>query len=420
MRVLHVSHNHHIVGGSDRVFFETSALLEKAGHEIFPFCLSGANDLPSAWSEFFPRGADTSHPRLSDTARYFYNSDARRRLSRLLDAIGPIDVAHLHIYHGKLTPAILPVLKARGIPILHTLHEYKLACPVYTMQRHGTNCDRCVGGSVLSSIRHRCKDGSILKSAVMAAEMTVSRMLGDVRLIDRFICVSTFQRDIMLRAGLPASKLVTLHNFTKAKPRDTMPGHDGYLLYAGRIEALKGLPTLVNAIIGTGRRLIIAGGGSWVPELRERISNHPDITYLGFKAGRDLQDLIQRSQAVIVPSEWYENCPMTVLEAKASGRPVVASRIGGIPELVRDGIDGFLFDPGDVAGLRQALERLDAADYTKVSENAQTDVRQRFSARMHLAGLLRVYAAAGAGGEFNRHRLLAASSDVDPQPFAQN
>lgn len=397
MRVLQVSHNHHIVGGSDRVFFATSELLKQAGHEVVPFCLSSPKDLPSQWSGYFPRGADSAHPHPRDIGRYFYNREARKSLERLLDCTGTIDVAHLHIYHGKLTPAILPVLKARRIPIVQTLHEYKLACPVYTLQRQGKNCDACVEGSLLNSIRFRCKDGSALRSAIMAAEMASSRLAGDVRLVDRFICVSDFQKAIMTRAGLPQDKLATLHNFVDAGP--VHEGHDGYLLYAGRIEALKGLQTLMSAVEGTDRRLLIAGDGAWVPDLRQRIRNQPQITYLGFQSGAALAELIRRAKAVVVPSEWYENCPMSVLEAKAHGRPVVASAIGGIPELVRDGLDGFLFGPGQRDDLIRALDRLDHADHALLSQKARQDSEHRFSGRVHLARLMDVYRDAGDGVE---------------------
>lgn len=420
MRVLQISHNHHIVGGSDRVFFETSALLTKAGHEVIPYCLSSPRDQPTPWSDHFPKGADTSHPKVRDTVRYFYNLDAGRGLERLLDQTGPVDVAHLHIYHGKLTPAILPVLRSRGIPIVHTLHEYKLACPVYTMQRNGMTCTKCVGGTVLSSIRHRCKDGSVVKSAVMVAEMMLSRMLGDVRLIDAFICVSDFQRDVMTRAGIPAGKLTVLHNFVQPPVEAPSPGHDGYLLYIGRIEPLKGVPTLLRAVAKTGQRLVIAGDGSWTADLTAWIRTCPNITYLGFQSGAALAKLVARSKAVIVPSEWYENCPMSVLEAKTAGRPVVAARIGGLPELVRDRIDGFLFHPGNSDDLRDALGRLDAASHEDLSAHALADAAQRFSASSHLSELMQIYTVAGVERVTGRSSRRSAPSDIDPQAFAEN
>jgi len=420
MRMLQVSHNHHIVGGSDRMFFETSALLEKAGHEVIPFCLNSSFDQPSKWSGFFPRGADTANPSLRDTMRYFYNFDARICLDRLLEVAGSIDVAHLHIYHGKLTPSILPVLKSRGIPIVQTLHEYKMACPVYTMLRHGRNCDACVEGSNLNSIRHRCKDKSVVKSAIMAAEMKLSRMLGDVNLVDRFICVSEFQRDIMIRAGLPEKKLVTLHNFVRSSSEVQCGDTDDYFLFFGRIETLKGLPTLLDAVAQSRQRLLIVGDGSWKPEMLKRVHSQPNVDYMGFKDGVELATLIARAKAVVVPSEWYENCPMSILEAKAMGRPVIAANIGGIPELVRDGVDGFLFRSGDPVDLCKALDRFKMASHQNLSQNALLDVAQRFSSDVHLTALLGIYKSVSPEVDRVDNPLSTVRSNVDPQAFAMD
>ncbi len=391
MKILQISHRHHIAGGSDAVFFETADLLRRAGHQVIPFCMAAPENAPTRWSRFFPDGADTRRAPLRHAMRYFYNADARHKLEMLLDEVGPVDVAHLHIYHGKQTPAILPALRARAIPVLQSLHEYKLACPVYTLQRGDTPCDLCVRGSDLNALRHRCKDGSLLRSLVMVAEKTTARMLGDVRLVDRFICVSDFQRQIMKRAGIPAAKLATLHNFVDTNRIRAARGHDDYLLFAGRIETLKGIETLLEAVRITGQRLVIAGTGNWRPTLERRIKTLPQVRYVGFRSGRALRDLIAGAKAVVVPSQWYENCPMSVLEAKAAARPVVGARIGGIPELVREGRDGFLFEPGNVADLVRALQALDRANHRSLSDAAREDAVARFSCPAHLDRLMRHY-----------------------------
>ncbi len=391
MRILQISHNNHIVGGSDAVFMQTSALLRAAGHEVIPFCMQSPNNEPTPWADYFPRGADTRNARPRDGLRYFYNGEARRKLTRLLEEHGPVDLAHIHIYHGKQTPAILPVLRARAIPIIQSLHEYKLACPVYTMERNGQTCELCVTGSSLNGLRHRCKENSVLKSLVMVAEHKTARLLGDIRLIDRFLCVSAFQRQVMKRSGIASHKLATLHNFVDTDAIPFEAGHDGYLFYAGRIEELKGLPTLIDAVKGSRHRLLVAGTGSWVDTLKERISGAPNIEYLGFHTGSNLRRLMARAKALVIPSKWYENCPMSLLEAKAAGRPVVGADIGGIPELVRQGRDGFLFEPDSVTGLRAALEALQRADHATLSRNAREDAVTRFSKRAHLAALLGHY-----------------------------
>ncbi|MGJ8584439.1 MAG: glycosyltransferase family 4 protein [Marinosulfonomonas sp.] len=393
MKILQISHTHHIRGGSDAVYFATSQMLEHAGHTVIPFCMDHPDNEDSRWSAYFPKGADTGAPRLRDTARYFYNGDARKKLKRLLDEVGPVDLAHLHIYHGKQTPAILPILRARGIPILQSLHEYKLACPVYTMQRGNQPCDRCLSGGPLHCITNRCKDGSLLKSTVMAAEFLASRLQGDVRLVDRFLCVSDFQRQQMQRAGIPAEKLFTLHNFVASTGETPAQTHDNYLLYFGRLEELKGLGTLLTALENSKQHLLIAGDGSWRDQMLERIQHMPNVDYLGFCSGSRLHRLIQRAKAVVVPSEWYENCPMSVLEAFSHGRPVIGARIGGIPELIRDGQNGFLFTPGQPGALKHCFDRLDTTEFSRLSQQAHDTAMHRFSPDTYQTDLIKHYAA---------------------------
>ncbi len=411
MKVLHVSHRHFIAGGSDAVFFQTARLLEEAGHDVVPFCIRDDRNEPSDYAEYFPGAADTGSPRMRDMLRYFWNGEAARNLVRLIRDHGPFDVAHLHIYHGKQTPAILRVLRRAGIPIVQTLHEYKLACPVYTLEHRGRPCQACVTGSSLHAMTGLCKDGSLTRSAVMWAEYQASRWLGDVAYVDRFICVSHFQRAIMERAGIPAEKLATLHNCVDPAARPG-PGTGG-LLYFGRIEELKGLSTLLQAIRATGQELTIAGAGSWDAELRKRIAGIETIRHVGFQSGAAMTDLIRNASAVLVPSEWYENCPMTILEAKAQGVPVIGAAIGGIPELVRDGIDGFLFTPGDPEDLAQAIGAFERADRAKLAKHAIEDIRARFSPTVHRMMLLSHYRSAMVARRVGAATLLPAG--IRPQ-----
>ena len=398
MKILQVSHNYHITGGSDAVFFATSDLLARNGHQVVPFCIDSPANRQTNFSRYFPRGADTKRKSFRDSWRYFHNGEAQRKLYRLIRDHGPFDAAHLHIYHGKQTPAILPILRHMGIPILHTLHEYKLACPVYTMQRDGAPCDLCISSGTSNALKHKCKGNSLLQSAAMLAEFHASRLMGDVRSIDRFLCVSGFQRKVMRKAGLPVEKLRVLHNFVEPQPEIGPAEPDAPLLYFGRLEKLKGVETLLRAVGQTGHRLVIAGDGAWKSPMLTQIAAIPNVSYVGFQSGQALKDLIGSARAVVVPSEWYENCPMSVLEAKALGVPVIGARIGGIPELVRDGRDGYLFEPGNVVDLCKAINALDAHPAEHFYHNARLDVANRFSADSHLDALLGHY------------------SDVQPRP----
>ena len=395
-QILQVNNHHRVIGGSDSVYFNTSELLRASGRGVINFAASSEHDVPSPYSSYFHRGLDTKKLSLKDIGKYMRDAEAGKAVDRLIDHVGPFDVAHLHIYYGRLTAAILPVLRRHDIPIVQTIHEYKLACPIYTMERNGSVCEECIKGSTINVIRNKCKEGSLAKSIAVLAEFWASRLQGDVRLLDRIICVSDFQRSLMLRAGIPASKLVTLHNFVDPvvfKPVASEAKGD-YFLYCGRIEVLKGVPSLLQAAEKTGISLKVAGVGGWSQDMMRRISGNSNIEALGHVGGQDLRDLIAYAKAVVVPSEWYENCPMTVLEAKAAGTPVIGARIGGIPELIRDGVDGTLFEAGNVDDLCRAINDIREGDIIGMAHAAREDVKARFSNEFHLERLIEIYESA--------------------------
>lgn len=393
MSILHINNFHHIRGGSDKVYFNTAKVLDAMGNSSAFF--SGQHHLNkrNPYESYFPQSVEAGSKNLSSLPRFLHNPIARDNIRALITNHGPFDLAHLHIYYGRLTASILKPLRDAGIPIIQTLHEYKLACPVYTMERAGQTCDACVSGSTLNLLRHRCKNGSLAHSAAMLAEFWSSRLQGDVRYIDRFICISDFQLRIMREADLPVEKMRRLHNFvdTNSISPVMIDEKEDYLLYFGRIEILKGLPTLIKAVKATGRKLRIAGSGTWDSELRRVIADCPWIEHLGFVSGDALRQLVAKARAVIVPSEWYEPFGLTVIEAKAAGTPVIGARIGGIPELIRDGVDGLLFEAGNVDSLAEALLKFDDLDAISMGRAAREDAELRFSPEMHVVELLKIY-----------------------------
>lgn len=389
MKILNVGHNYFVAGGSDRVFMETQKLLQYYGHEVVPFCAKSDKNVPSNFSNYFPSSIDTGNFFQLNSLSYFYNFDAYAKLNSLLDT-HDVDIAHFHIYYGKLTTSILKVLKFRKIPIIQTLHEYKLVCPVYTMQRNGSICDECVQSSRLKCITNKCKDNSLIKSIILTLESYVSRVFGDISKIDLFLSVSNFHRNIMISAGVPEDKIKVLHNFVNVDNYIPNYKYDEYFLYFGRIEELKGVRTLVEAFKINKKKLIIVGEGAFACDLIKLINGFENIVYAGFKSGDELDGIIANSKCVLVPSEWYENCPMNVLEAKALGKAVIASNIGGIPELIRDGVDGYLFSPGDISDLVSKVDEIESK-FLDFGRKARLDVEERFSQDTHYKKLMNIY-----------------------------
>lgn len=382
MNILQIGHNYHIAGGSDRVLIESKSMLENFGHSVIPFCAVSHRNQPSNYQQYFVNSIDLNAITIKSALSFFYNLEARKKIRMLLNE-NNVDIAHLHIYYGKLTTSILNPLIEKKVPIVQTLHEYKLVCPVYTLERNGVICNDCVSGTFLNCIRYKCKDNSVLKSSVMVLESYISRALGDVSKIDLFLSVSFFHKRIMIQGGIPPEKIEVLYNFVDTEYYIPTYEVGDYYLYFGRIEKLKGIDTLIQAFSQRlEKKLLIVGQGSYVDSLLKSISQLPNISYVGFKSGTELIDIISKCKAVIVPSEWYENCPMNVLEAKALGKPVIGSNIGGIPELINNGKDGLLFEPGSSLELACCLDEIDEQVFA-YGKYARLDVENRFSKNSH-------------------------------------
>ena len=393
--VLHGSHNYYIPGGAERYFFELSGLLEQHNHKVIPFCGASERNHPTEYAAYFPPAVDTANPSLTDVFRFIYSRDARQHIERAIDDLQP-NIAHLHIYHGKLTSSILAPLKKRHIPIVQTLHEYKLLCPVYSCIRHGEICESCQGKYFWKALTNRCNRGSIARSAVSCAESYVAKMLGAVDNIDHFIGVSQFMTDKMLSIGVPEEKITTVHNFVdcdKLRPADS-PGN--YILYFGRLDATKGLFTLLDAMrANPNLDCVLAGSGPDEAKLTAYAAdnNITNVRFAGFATGNALQELIRGAVCTVLPAEWYENCPMSVLESLAYARPVIGTRIGGIPELVDHGQDGLIVEPANAEQLAAALEELGSnpEKARQMGQVGREKVARDFSPAQHYQQIKAVY-----------------------------
>lgn len=390
--VLNVSQNFHIRGGSDSYFLSLGELLSERGHSVVPFCAKSEKDLPSEWSQFFPAAANFDSPRPIDVARYHYSRAAKQNLRTLIQS-KRFDVAHLHIYYGKLTASILPVLRNEHIPIVQTVHDYKLICPVYTCSRNGKPCEDCHGQEYWRALANKCNRDSFVRSAISMSESYVSRWLGSVDSVDRFIAVSHFFADKMKVNGIDADKITVIPNFIDFSRFTTQTETGRYLLYFGRLERSKGIATLIEAMKGLPQiPLVLAGEGSFFSEAKALAANCDNIQFVGFKKGDDLYSLVGGAAAAILPAEAYENCPVSILESFALGRPVIGSRIGGIPELIDDGSDGYVFEPGNVDALRESINKLwsQRTDH-RMGNAAREKVERHFSADAHYKRIRSVY-----------------------------
>ena len=393
--ILNVSQNYHVRGGSDRYFFTLAKLLQKHGHRVVPFTAANPNNEASEWERYFPRGADFEHPGAGDLLRFLYSHDAVKSVQRLLKDTD-INLAHFHIYYGKLTASILEVLKKDGIPLIQTLHEYKLTCPVYSHLSNDQICEACEGKHFWRALPKRCNRGSFTRTALSVTESYVSKMLGAVSKFDHFISVSHFLRKKMITHGIPEDKISTVHNFVDVS--DITPNFSAgdYILYFGRVHQSKGIMTLIEAAVPlTDVPIYIVGDGEAMPEVQRIIEQNgcQHIHLLGFKQGDELRELILNSICTVLPSEWYENCPMSVLESYAYGKPVIGADIGGIPELIVDDVDGFLVPSGEQEALRERLLWMSnhKSEAIEMGRIGRRKMETEFNADIHYEKIRNVY-----------------------------
>lgn len=368
MRILLVNAYHYARGGAEVHALALESALRGAGHEVRFFGMHDPRDASTPDSAYwmpnidFARLNESKSPRAAVQVlrRSIYSPEAARRVGAMVWDWRP-DVAHLHNIHAHLTLSVPLELSRRGVPMVWTLHDYKLLCPNTSLAVRGAVCERCKPKRFLQCTVNRCKKGSLTASLAATLEAEASRFVDPWRRVDRFIAPSAFLMSKFGEFGRDTSAFTHIPNFA---PDDLTPGSrepiPGRFVYAGRLDRTKGVGTLIEAI---GRvsdcTLDVAGEGPQEAELRslaERVASGR-VTFHGRVDAVRLAALRDVALAAVVPSEWYENSPYAVTEAFLRWCPVIAADIGGLPELVSNDENGLLFRPGDSEGLAKALRR---------------------------------------------------------------
>jgi glycosyltransferase involved in cell wall biosynthesis len=401
MKILMVNNYLYRRGGAESVMLEEMAGLAERGHEVAAFSARHPQNEPSPLEHLFPDVADLQTRSLVEKVARGYsvvaNLAVKRAFSRAIDVFRP-DLVHFHNIYGRLTPVVAEVAHERGVPSVLTAHDYKLVCPTYLRLSDGRPCTACSYRNPLPVFFRRCHKGSRVTSIVYGVEAAVNSWRGAYDGIDAIVCPSRFMQQALSDGGVGEMRLRLVPNSAPlAAPARASAGGPPYLLFAGRLSREKGVACLIRALDGLDVDLLIAGDGPEAPALRQlaaRTRQPSRIRFIGHCPRSTIVELHAGAFLVVVPSEWYENAPMSVLEAFAAGKPVVGAAIGGIPELVRPGETGTLFPPGDPARLQDALRGLLASPATvaRMGENARQMVKDRFSPDVHLQELLKTYA----------------------------
>lgn len=366
MRILQVNKFLYRRGGAEGYLLDLAEQQKAAGHQVEYFGMSHPDNLPMTYARYFPSEVEFEPPpsdprgRIELVGRMLWSKQAYQGISKVIADFRP-DVVHMHNIYHQLSPSIVRACARAGVPVVMTLHDYKLACPTYQFLDKGQVCTACVGGSLTQAVRRRCKDGSLAASTIAAAEVGAHRLVRAYDPVSAFLCPSVFLRDQMIAAGLHTDKMIHLDNFTDTEvPVRDQPGSG--VLFAGRLSREKGGDTLIEAAAllaaeVDGVVLDVVGDGPDRAEweaLAARLAPEA-IRFHGRVTADQVRARLRAARVSAVPSRWYENQPLSVLEAFASGVPVVASAMGGLNDLVTPGVDGDLVPADNPAALAAAL-----------------------------------------------------------------
>ncbi|MCB0193559.1 MAG: glycosyltransferase family 4 protein [Anaerolineae bacterium] len=398
MRILLANKYYYLRSGTERYMFNATRLLEKQGHEIIPFAMHHPRNRPTAYARHFIDPVDFHRldwrgwPQA--VQRVIYYRPAAKKLAALLNETRP-ELVQLHNIYHHISPAILPEITRRNIPVIHSLHDYKRICPNYLLLAHGSVCQRCRGHRYYHAPLQGCLHGSLSWSLVAGLAAYIHHWL---RIYQRHVTLclvpSRFMYDKMIAFGADPARIKVIGHFLflDAFEPDFTPGSE--IIYVGRLSPEKGLRTLLRAMRQLPHlSLTLIGEGPQRPELERLALDLPHVRFAGYLAGAALQEAVRSARLVVVPSEWYEVFGQVVIEAFALGKAVVAANIGGLPELVDDHLNGRLFTPGDADELAHILAEMAAqpARLAEMGRAGRCKVARQFSPEIHYARLLDIY-----------------------------
>ncbi len=385
MRIIEVNKYHYERGGADKYYLNISSELKKAGHEVANFSMIHPQNIECSWSKYWPKRVSFNENlgfknKVNIIFRVLYSYPVKKKFKKLVDDFKP-EIIHIHNIYHHLSPSILSVAKKKKIPVVMHLHDYKLICPNHTLFVKGEVCERCWGHKYINCVKNKCLKNSFWGSLLATFEMWLHHKVLKIyeKNVNLFIAPSQFMKKISVQFGQKENQIQVIYNpYSSDLLNSEINSEVGdYILFFGRLSEEKGLHTLINAISATKEKLIMVGQGPEYEGLQKRADElNAKVDFVGLKKGNELISLISKAKAVVIPSIWYENMPLSLLEAMSLEKAVIVSNIGGLPELIEDRVNGFLVKANDFRDLARVINSLDNYDLKEMGKRAKQKVQE--------------------------------------------
>ena len=408
MKILLVNYRYFISGGPEKYMFNIKKMLEDNGHEVVPFSIHSNKNVKTGYSKYFvePIGSrDATYfeeckktPRviMQMLERSIYSTEVERAVKKEIREERP-DLVYIIHFVNKLSPSVICGAKKIGVPVVLRLSDYFLLCPRFDFIYRRKPCEECLTKGYRTCIKRRCVKNSLFASSVRVLSMKIHKLMKIYEKVDAFVTPSEFLRKKLVDNGFDEKKINCIPTFTFSKTDTAWAETGNYGLYFGRITEEKGVSTVVKAYEKLPDRYVkIMGDDSTEEAVRlknyVREKNIKNIEFVGFKSGGELEEIIKKARFTLIPSIWYDNLPNTALESFQYSKPVIASDIGSLPELVEDGINGLLFEAGNVKDLVKKIILLDSDSMVKeMGKKSRKCIEEKFSPVTHYNTLIHLF-----------------------------
>ena len=398
MKILLVNKFHYLKGGSEKYYFELGELLKENGHEVAFFSMKDDKNIETGCKEYFVETIDLNNGSKLKAFDVIYNKANKQLMEEALDKFKP-DIVHINNFQRQLSASIIKPIKNRNIPIVFTAHDVQAICPAILMLDSKKNiCEDCIRGKYINCIKKKCIKNSNLKSILGAIEGKYYRIKKIyTKKIDKIITPTEFYKTKLIEDGIDKNKIIAIHNFVDTKEYDIERKDEGYALYIGRLSKEKGILNLIKAFSNVKKgELKIAGEGpekeNIIKFIEENKLQHR-IKILGFINKDEVKEKIRKCRFVVVPSIWYENCPYSIVEALAIGKPVIGTDIGGIPEIVKNKKSGLTYKYDDINQLTNKMEKLykNKELAKKLGDTAKEQAKKLYSKDVYYKKIINIY-----------------------------